>query len=368
MKVLVTGGGTGGHIYPALAVIKELFSREDIAPEILYVGTSGGMEANIIPDKGLDFTTVTVRGLKRSIDFGQIYFARDFLKGLIQSRKIISKFQPDVVLGTGGYVCGPVLIAAKMSKIPTVIHEQNVIPGITNKLLARVVDYTCVSFPESKSYFQKSKKLLVTGNPRAQEISSRDYSGAKEQFSLNSNLKTLLIVSGSRGAKVINETVLEILPELIYDSNIQVIYVTGEEYYVRVKEEMNESISDSQRERVFIHPYLADLPAAIDCADLVISRAGATTLAELTAAGKPAILIPSPNVTNDHQNKNAKILGDRGAAQVITESQLQSKQFLYLLQNLLTDDNKLAEMSNQSFKLGYPEAASHISDLLISQK
>ncbi|ACB84887.1 undecaprenyldiphospho-muramoylpentapeptide beta-N-acetylglucosaminyltransferase [Natranaerobius thermophilus] len=365
MKVLVTGGGTGGHIYPALAVINELKERNQIV-DILYVGTSKGMEQEIIPNRGIDFAAITVRGLQRKINLEQVYFLRDFLKGLYQSYRLIKNFTPDVVIGTGGYVCGPVLMAASLMKIPTVLHEQNVIPGITNKFLSRFADYTCVSFPESKNYMTKAKKIITTGNPRAQEITSRDFSSVNKHLNLRSDLKTLLIVSGSRGAQKINETMINIIPELISKFPIQIIYVTGNNYYESIRSQILEYVDNSYQDRLKLHAYLSDLPAAISCADLVISRAGATTLAELTAAETPSILIPSPNVTNDHQRVNAKILGERGAAKVLTEDSLNEQEVIKSISSIINDEEVLFDMQRATKEISYPTAATEICKILES--
>ncbi|WP_158212320.1 undecaprenyldiphospho-muramoylpentapeptide beta-N-acetylglucosaminyltransferase [Natranaerobius trueperi] len=366
MKVLVTGGGTGGHIYPALAVINILNKKYPKA-ETLYVGTSTGMEQKIVPEKGLDFTTINARGLPRKLNKDLLYFSRDLMKGINQSKRIIKEFTPDVVLGTGGYVCGPVLLAAKKFRIPTVIHEQNAIPGITNKYLSRMVDYTCVSFPESKKYFKKAKNIIVTGNPRAEELNQKSQDEALKSFDLSANKKTILIVSGSRGAQVINKIMSQAIPEILTSSNkIQIIYVTGNEYYDDIKSEIENNIDYTSVDNLKFYPYLKNMPDALASADLVVSRAGATTLAELTAAGKPSILIPSPNVTNNHQMVNASILAQRGAAKLIEENNLTKEKVTEVLNEIILDEEKLNEMKKLNFELGYPKAASNVCDVLSS--
>lgn len=358
MKLMLTGGGTGGHIYPALSVAKEL-RKNNAKHEIMYVGTSRGLESKIIPAQNLPFKTIDIRGMPRKIDKDLILFGRDFVRGLLQARRILKEFKPDIVLGTGGYVCGPVVFAAWMKKIPALIHEQNVIPGITNKFLSRLSVKVLLSFEESKKYFPRAK-TVVTGNPRASEIHRTNRNDALKALGLDEHKKTLLIVSGSQGAKVINENVLKIINNLLENNWLQIIYITGDRYYDKV----NEKIKGEDSKRIIIYPFLNEMYLALASADLVISRAGATTIAEITAFSIPSILIPSPNVTNDHQKLNAKTLAEREAAVLMEENDLTSELLEKNILELLSNEKYLFKMSQEASALGYPRAAAEVLKIL----
>lgn len=362
MRILITGGGTGGHIYPALAIARksmQLFSE----PEILYVGTEKGLERKLVLSEAINFTTVSARGWSRKLNIDTVYFARDLLKGFYQSIRIIRRFRPHIVIGTGGYVCGPVLLAARVLNIPTLIHEQNVVPGITNRSFARFADCTCVSFPESKEFFKQFKRLEITGNPRAEEILSLTGSAPKKENNSELKAKTVLIFSGSKGAEKINEVFTQVIPKLLENEAIQVVYVTGERYYQETLSDLDELLTPKKKEKLKIYPYLENMPAAIISSDLVVSRAGATTVAELTAALKPAILIPSPNVADEHQMKNARAMEERGAAMVVEENTLQWEKVYHLIMALFQDASQLNQMQHGAKKLQFPSAATTICEI-----
>ncbi|WP_147802407.1 undecaprenyldiphospho-muramoylpentapeptide beta-N-acetylglucosaminyltransferase [Alkalicoccus halolimnae] len=353
MKVLVSGGGTGGHIYPALALIRHL-EREENA-EFLYIGTEKGLEASIVPKAGVPFKSVHITGFRRKISFENVKTIARFVKATRTAKKYISDFNPDVVIGTGGYVCGPVVFAAARAGIPTIVHEQNSVPGLTNKFLSKYVDKVAVSFEEAAQYFPKDK-VVFTGNPRASEVAEHksDHSSLAA-LGLSENKPTVLIVGGSRGAKPINEAVMAAFQDWKEES-FQVVYVTGEVHYEEIADKMA-GVSSNNIKTV---SYIDDMPALLKEVHLVIARAGATTLAEITALGLPSILVPSPHVTNNHQFKNASALVDKGAAILLEENELTAELLTASIRSGLDKNNQI-KMKEKAFEAGVPEAAALLS-------
>ncbi|GGE66280.1 undecaprenyldiphospho-muramoylpentapeptide beta-N-acetylglucosaminyltransferase [Priestia taiwanensis] len=351
MKVLVSGGGTGGHIYPALALIREIKKHNDQA-EFLYIGTEKGLENDIVRKADIPFKSIEITGFKRKLSFENVKTVMRFFKGVSDSKKYIKEFKPDVVIGTGGYVCGPVVYAAAKLGIPTIVHEQNSVPGVTNKFLSRYVDKVAICFEQAATFFP-TEKVVLTGNPRASEVLHHDGIKGKESVGLHPTKKAVLVVGGSRGARAINEAVLEILGE-IGNKDYELLYVTGEVHYDSVMEEVKKSGNPSN---VVIKPFVYNMPEVLAGMDLVVARAGATTLAELTALGKASILIPSPYVTNNHQEKNASSLKENGAALVRKEQELTGASLLQDMDNILLQDDVLEKMKQASEELGIQDAA-----------
>lgn len=351
MKILVSGGGTGGHIYPALALINEI-KRNDPNAEFLYVGTDNGLESKIVPKAGVAFRSIKISGFKRKISLDNAKTIMRFFKGVSDSRKFIKEFKPDVVIGTGGYVCGPVVYAASKLKVPAIIHEQNSLPGVTNKFLARYVDKVAICFEEARSYFP-AEKTVLTGNPRASEVATDDVRHYKDP-ALKPDKKTVLIMGGSRGAKPINDAVIGMLDEM-KNKNYQVIYVTGEVHYDHVMDQVK-----NLPKNVVIKPFIHNMPEVLKGIDLIVARSGATTLAEITALGLPSILIPSPYVTANHQEKNARALSDHDAAALILEKDLSSAALIKEMDAILLDAENLQKMSAASKQLGIPDAAAKL--------
>ncbi|WP_216830871.1 undecaprenyldiphospho-muramoylpentapeptide beta-N-acetylglucosaminyltransferase [Alkalihalobacterium elongatum] len=358
MRVVVSGGGTGGHIYPALSLIKEIKKHYKDA-EILYIGTENGLESELVTRENIPFKTIKITGFRRKISFENVKTIYRFLKGTSDSKKLIKQFNPDVVVGTGGYVCGPVVYAASQLKIPTVIHEQNSVPGLTNKFLSRYVDRIVLSFPESKNFFPETKTVYL-GNPRASEVILTDAERGRESVGLNAEKKSVLIVGGSRGARPINDAFLEVLPEM-NKFDYQFLYVTGQVHFDRVMEEVK---AKGNPENVIIKPFIHNMPEVLAGVDLIVARAGATTLAEITALGLPSILIPSPYVTNNHQEKNARSLSVKGAAIVRLEKEMSGTVLLEDIDEIFKKPGKWEEMHNAALSLGMPEAAKHFVELL----
>lgn len=348
---MISGGGTGGHIYPALALIREI-QKETKDAQFLYIGTTNGLESNLVPRENIPFKSIYITGFKRKLSIENIKTVFRFLKGAADSKRILKEFKPDIVIGTGGYVCGPVVYAAAKLNIPTIIHEQNSVPGLTNKFLSRYVNKIAVCFEEAKQYFPKDK-VAFTGNPRASEVIGKDGIAGRLSAGLSTKEPAVLIFGGSRGARPINDAVIKSLSDM-GEKPYQVLYITGEVHYEDVKKEV-ELVGNPKN--VIIKPFIHNMPEVLAGIDLVVSRAGATTLAELTSLGIPSILVPSPYVTNNHQEKNAKSLSDNGAAVLLLEKDLTSKTLIGTINRILLNKDHLKEMKLKAKNMGIPDAA-----------
>ncbi|AYW48195.1 undecaprenyldiphospho-muramoylpentapeptide beta-N-acetylglucosaminyltransferase [Tetragenococcus osmophilus] len=359
MRVLVTGGGTGGHVYPALAFINYVKSV-DSDSSFLYVGAKRGMENKILPQTDIPFLTLEVQGFKRKLTFENFKTIQLFLKSIKQAKKIIRDFQPDVVLGTGGYVSGAVVYAATKLGVPTIVHEQNSVPGITNKFLARYVDKIGLAFSDAAQYFPEDKTILV-GNPRAQEVAGMQPTEVLRTFDLDPGKKTVLIFGGSQGALKINQAVVAAIPEFA-KKDYQVLYASGERYY----EEISESIGMTKDAftNISIQPYIKNMTEVMVNCDLLVGRAGATSIAEFTGLGLPAVLIPSPYVTNDHQTKNAKSLVKEGAAKMLHDNELTAENLVATVDEVMEDDASLQQMKEQTKKQGIPDASERLYQVI----
>jgi len=360
LKVIISGGGTGGHIYPGISLACEIKDR-DTNNDILFVGTERGPESKLIPREGFKIKKIKAQGIKRKVCFENLTAIVIFLISLFQSYKIIKKYKPDIVIGTGGYVSGSVVLVAAILGIPTFIHEQNVIPGITNKFLSRITKATFLSFNQSKEYFNNKAKLIFTGNPlRFKNIKQgrdKDY----KKFNLDSSRKTVLVLGGSKGAASINRAVLggiNLIKEVI-KNDWQVLLISGQDDYDSIMKMVRED------HKIFsVESYLHDIEKAYSLADLIICRAGATTLAEIGAYGLPAILIPYPYATHNHQEVNARIFTRERAAILILEKDLSDKKLAQVLLDMLKDKNRLEMMARKSKELGNENSAKKIVDYI----
>lgn len=365
-RIILSGGGTGGHIYPALAIYKRLKEKNPDL-ECLYVGTNNGLEATIVPKEGLAFKAIEMSGLKRSLSLDNVKVAWQMLTSTSKAKKIIKEFNPDIVIGTGGFVCAPVIFGAAQLKIPTLIHEQNSVAGLTNKFLSRFVDRIATSFKEVHDDFSNVKhKITFTGNPRGQEVINvaKDSTILSRQYGFSDNLPTVLIFGGSRGAPAINKSAIESVREFA-SKGYQVIIGTGSIHY----EEWLTYLQTNNIEipqNVKITPYIDNMPALFQAIDLVVCRSGATTLAELTALGLPSILIPSPYVTDNHQEHNAMALVNEQAAYMIKEAELNSTVLVQMIDEIIMDPTKLKEMSKNAKGLGTPNAIDDIIKVIQS--
>ena len=309
MKVIVVAGGTGGHIYPALAIIHKIEEKEP-GSEILYIGTTDRMEKDIIPKLGYRFVGLEMKGLNRKNIFSNIKVFSMYSKAIKEAKKIILDFHPDIVIGAGGYITAPVLYAAHKCRIPILIHEQNSVPGISNKFISKFADKICVSLPKSVNLFPK-EKVVYTGNPRSEEILSVSKI-SKSSLGFIDNKKLVVFVMGSLGSTTMTEKLKETIPSF-QNKNYQVLIITGKAYF--------DNYSDIYvPDNVKIVPFMDNLIQLLKSSDLIVSRAGASTIAEITAIGLPAILVPSPYVTNNHQLKNALDLEEVNACKIIEEN------------------------------------------------
>lgn len=365
MRIIVSGGGTGGHIYPAITLIKTVQSL--VKPcEILYVGTREGLEADIIPQEGLPFRTIDIRGFIRKLSVSNFVTLIKAVGSLWESRKIIRDFKPDLVIGTGGYVCGPVLLTASLMGIPTMVQEQNVIPGITNRILARFVAKIAVGYADTGKYFHDREKIVFTGNPIRPEVLTATRAEGFAELGLDPAKRTILISGGSRGARSINQAMLEVHRYFVQNKSVQLLHVTGKnEYNGIVGNLMQMGIDITSTGNISIKPYLHNMPKALAIADLAVFRAGAVGLAELTALGIPSVLIPYPYAAENHQELNARVMEQRGAAVVIRDCDLTGKRLLKAVRELIGDSARLAGMAQASKALGRPEAAENIARLAI---
>ena len=364
MKIIVSGGGTGGHIYPALTLIRTLQQKVDKL-EVLYVGTHAGLEADIIPKEGIPFATVDLQGFKRSLSPENLLRAARAIKGVGKAMGIVRKFQPDVVVGTGGYVCGPVLMAASLLGIPSLIQEQNVIPGITNKILSKFVNKIATGYQEANGAFP-ANKVVFTGNPIRQEVMAHRQEADYEAFGLRPDTTTILVSGGSRGARTINRAMVEVLKHYAGRRDVQILHATGKGEYEDIINRISAAGLDLQQaDNIKVKPYLYNMPQAMAISDLAIFRAGATGLAELTAKGIPAILVPYPYAAENHQEHNARAVEKAGAARVILNKDLTAQGLIQAIDELIGKPEKLQAMAKASAKLGRPEAADTISELII---
>ncbi|WP_125703111.1 undecaprenyldiphospho-muramoylpentapeptide beta-N-acetylglucosaminyltransferase [Lacticaseibacillus daqingensis] len=355
MRLMISGGGTGGHIYPALALVQRLQER-GLLEDVLYVGTERGLESRIVPNANLPFQTLELQGFKRKLTAENFRTLTLFLASQKKAKRLIKDFRPDVVVGTGGYVSAGLLFAAAQKHIPTVIHEQNSVAGVTNKFLAHFVDKIAITFPEVAASFP-AKKVVITGNPRAQQVAGLTPNNRLADFGLDPKKRTLLIFGGSRGAPKINAAALAALPTF-GQADFQTLFVTGNANYGKVKPHLAHLPAN-----VRVVPYIDDMPGILPDIALVIGRSGATSLAELTALGLPSVLIPSPNVTHNHQYVNAKSLADAGAALMITEPELDAS-FPQTIIDLMDDDARLVRMTRAAKALGTPDASDQVIAVL----
>ncbi|RJQ11579.1 MAG: undecaprenyldiphospho-muramoylpentapeptide beta-N-acetylglucosaminyltransferase [Bacillota bacterium] len=369
MRLLVTGGGTGGHIYPAIAVARAVLESEPGA-DVLYVGTVNGLEADIVPKEGLPFRTIPSRGMVGGGLIrapGTVWVAA---RGVLAALRVIRWFDPDVALGTGGYVAGPVSLAAALRRVPLVLHEQNAFPGVTNRVAARWAAAVAVPYAEARRYFPSRTRVVVTGNPIRRSVVELTSEEGRRILGLPAGKAeprfVVYLVGGSRGAEALNDAAVRALPGLMDIPGIHAIFATGSRYYASAAEALaSQGIGLEPGGKITLVPYLERADAAIAVADVVVTRAGGTTLAEITARGVPAVIVPSPNVTHNHQVYNARVLEKAGAARVILEQDLSGPVLEAAVRELWQDEALRKNMSRASLRLGRPEAADDIAGLVM---
>lgn len=353
MKILFAGGGTAGHINPAISVADYIKTQEkDFCA--LFVGTQRGLEKKLVPAAGYKIKYIDIAGFDRKNLLKNFSVVCKLIKSRGDCKKIIKEFAPDVVVATGGYVSGPVLMAAKKMGVPSVIHEQNVYPGLTVKGAEKYVDYTLVSFKETVSQMKNRGKCVVTGNPVRAEILAQKKDEARTELGL-SDKPFVLVFGGSLGAGKINETMIGVLKKMTKDNKISLLFGTGDRNFAEVSKNI-ENAEITLSDDIKVVPYINNMAQVMAAADLVVSRAGAITVSEIAACGKPSILIPSPNVVRNHQEQNAREFEKEAAAVVITEDVLGSDLLYEKISELASDKKKLSEMGKNAKKLAKSDA------------
>lgn len=349
ISVIIAGGGTGGHIFPGVAIAQE-FRRRNPQTQILFVGTARGLETKIIPREGFKLELIEVAALKRVGLLKRIKSLLLLPKSFLAVRSLIRQIKPDVVIGVGGYASGPVVLVAALMGVPTLVAEQNALPGFTNRVLARFVDAAALTFEEAKKYF--GGKAVITGNPVRAEFFSISPKQTEEMVHL-------FITGGSQGARAVNLAMIDALPLLFEDrGRLSITHQTGEHDYDKVRAAYLEIGWKAE-----VKPFIEDMISELAKTDLVISRAGATTVAELAAAGKPALMIPFPFAADDHQRKNAEAVERAGAGRMILQAELTPERLAQELLWLVNDPQQLARMAEASRTLGHPDAAARVVDL-----
>ena len=368
MKFLFTCGGTAGHINPALAVagaIKEAMPDS----EFLFVGAEGRMETDLVPRAGYEIRTVRITNIHRGFSAEDIKHNLNTLKNVVtstgQAKQIIREFQPDAAIGTGGYVCYPVLKAAHAMGVPTAVHESNAVPGLTTKMLEGVVDTVMVGFEESRANYKHPERVVVTGTPVRGEFMHADKLAARRALGLPEDKPLVASVWGSLGAGHMNEIMTDFIIRACANPFFGVVHSTGKAWYQKMTSTLEREKPGYDKLGMDVREYIYDMPLVMAAADLVMCRAGASTLAELTAMGKPAVLIPSPNVTNNHQEKNARVLADAGAAKLLLEPDFTADSLLGLVSELLHHPEQLDAMSEKMRALGVPDATGRIAGIVL---
>jgi UDP-N-acetylglucosamine--N-acetylmuramyl-(pentapeptide) pyrophosphoryl-undecaprenol N-acetylglucosamine transferase len=351
MRVILAGGGTGGHVIPALAIAQELRSRYHA--QVLFVGTQRGIETRLVPAAGFELHLIQVGALNRVDLATRLKTLLDLPRALMESAKLIREFRPDVMIGVGGYASGPAMLTAAMMSVPTVAFEPNVVPGFANRMVAPMVSAAAVHFEATCHYF---RNCHVTGVPVRQEFF---HVPARPPVRSKDARPTLLVFGGSQGAHAINQAVLDGLPKLMEAvPGIHVIHQTGERDYVPAQAVYLRTMISAE-----VSPFIDDMPGAFARADLLVCRSGASTVAEITAAGKPAIFVPLPTAADDHQTQNAATLVDGGAARLLPQSELSSDRLVNEIAELLRDRPRLTAMSEAARRFAHPDAAARIAAL-----
>jgi UDP-N-acetylglucosamine--N-acetylmuramyl-(pentapeptide) pyrophosphoryl-undecaprenol N-acetylglucosamine transferase len=351
-NILLAGGGTGGHLFPALAIADEI-KRLEPASKFLFLGTKGKIEARVVPQRGYSIHMIWISGFHRRLTIDNLLVPLKVVVSLFQSLFVIRQFRPDVVIGTGGYVCGPVLFVASLLGIPTVIHESNSYPGMTTRLLAKRVTSIFIAFDAARQWLKRTDHVRLVGTPTREILGTVSKEESRSFFHIAADKKTLLVFGGSLGAASINDAVLESIPEFSA-AGIQLVWQTGQGEYERVRKALGD------RTIGWLGPFIDKMECAFGAADLVVCRSGATTLAELTRIGKPAIVVPYPFAAGDHQTHNARSLAEGGAAVMIADKDVR-KNLKQTAIGLMNDSQRLNQMSKASTRMGKPEAGREIA-------
>ena len=363
MRILFAGGGTAGHINPAVAVANYIKEKEPQS-DFLFVGTKEGMEGTLIPKQGYDIQFIKIHGFKRSLSPYNAKVAAELFTSILKAMKIIKDFRPDAVVGTGGYVTGPVLLAAAFMKIPTLVHESNAFPGVTVRMLAGFVDVVAIAMEDAAKFLKRGARIEVTGNPVRPSILAGDKKTAREKLGLDDR-RTVLIYGGSLGAEKINSVAVDWISKIAKDRRYQIIMSTGKNnHYNDVIERFRQNNSDLRDyPEIRVSEYIYDMDLCLNAADLIIARSGGS-VSEMTALGKAAILIPSPYVAGNHQEHNARAVERSGGAVVIREDELSVEKLTETTGRILDSDAALRQMSDASKSIGIPDATDKIYKIL----
>ncbi len=357
MKVVVTGGGSGGHVYPAIA-IADKFREKDPSGEVIYIGYLDGFEKRVVPKAGYELKEIDTRWVDRSSIKELALTAFHVGRGIVQARKVLKEFKPDVIIGTGGYVCFPVIFSGHRLGIPCYIHEQNAFPGLANRQVEKYVKKVFLGFEEGGKYFHDQSKLVYTGNPVRSSFFNADKAEARKKLGFKEDDFVVLSFGGSLGAEAINELALSLTEEMNGKEGQALVFGTGRQYYDDVMNEISRrgiEVSDNIR----ILNYIDDMESYIASSDLIISRAGALSVAETLVSGKPSILVPSPNVTGNHQYHNAKAVADRGGAILIEEKDIDPEEIKRIVREVSSDPQKLMNMGRSAREIA-PDSATDI--------
>lgn len=367
MKVIVAAAGTGGHINPGIAIANKI-KREIPDSEIIFIGTTRGIENDLVPRAGYQLKTIEAYGLSKKININSIKKNIKTLKSIKIAREIIKEIKPDIVIGTGGYICGPVIMAAKKEKVPTLLHESNAFPGLAVKLLSKKTDTILVGFKEAKDNLPKAKNVVVTGTPtkiKKLEIDEKTKTSLKQKLGFKTDLPLVLVFGGSQGAKKINDVLISLIKNKL-NTNYQIMWAPGPKNYDEVKNELNENnISINNIENVVITPYIYNMEEIMNIADLVVCRSGAITITEIAKLGKPAIFVPLPNVSNNHQEKNARVLENVEAAYIILDSEITYKNLNETIKKVVNNPEKIVEMGENARKIDMPNVEDRIYEEII---
>lgn len=360
MKVIFAGGGTGGHINPAISIADYVKLRENNF-EALFVGTKKGLETKLVPKAGYDIKYIDVEGFSRKNMLKNVKIGMKLFKAVSECKKLIKQFKPDCIVCTGGYVSGPVVMAAGALGVPALIHEQNVFPGLTVKGAEKYVKYLAVSFDETVNEMKHKEKCVVTGNPIREEILNADYKKARAKLGIKRPF--VLIFGGSLGADRINNTVIDILDRLSKDNKIELLFGTGDRNYQKITDTIKEK-GIKLNDHIKVVPYINNMADVMAAADLVVARSGAITVSEIAALGRPSILIPSPNVVRNHQEQNAREFEKNGAAAVITEAELTPDVLYDKINSMIGDKEGMKNMSESLKKMAKTDALDRLYDLV----
>lgn len=362
MKVIIAAAGTGGHINPGIAIANKI-EQEEKGSQILFIGTERGIEKDLVPRAGYKLQTLEAYGLSKEISIKNLKHTIKTMQSVKKAKKIIEEFKPDIVVGTGGYICGPVLTAAKKCNVPSVLHESNSFPGLAVKMLSKKADVVLVGLKEAKENLTKAKKVVVTGTPtkiKKLKLSNMEKYFLKEKLDFNPDLPIVLVFGGSQGAKKINDALIDIIKKEDI-SGYQIVWAVGPKNYETVQEELKQlNIDINNIKNVKVLPYIYNMEEVMNVSDLLVCRSGAITITEMSKLGKPAIFIPLPNVSQNHQEKNARVLEKINAARIILNNNLTGDNLIKEIKQIITNKPLLSQMGENAFSINIENVEDNI--------